>query len=337
MKRVGLIAMALGIALLAGASAQGGEKPSVPVTFYWQGSETVDIYQNGSPLRATFIDFRMRADESSKPAFSALGTLSDGDIFVAAVRGGSSGHSFLFLAVDTYGKTLWKSDALAWSAFVPPADGSAWFDPIRRTNTPKRPVTALYSAPNAVQGELNAKFGYPAQSIQDPFMGQFVFFYSKVSLSGVAVAAPSPFIPAPPPPAPAQPKANPPVRVEGEAFASVTGETRPGESGGDEGGICLGWIQNGSSATYRGVGLGSGYSNFRARVSSDTAGGTIEIRSGGPTGSLLGTVAVPNTGGWEKFITVSSKISSVSGTRDITLRFVGEGFYLFNVNWFEFY
>jgi hypothetical protein len=332
----GLLALCVATSLFA----QGGEKPAVPVTFYWQGTETVDVYQNGSPLRPTFIDFRLRADESGKPAFSAPGTLSDGDIFIAGVRGGAAGNSFVFLAVDTYGKTIWKSDGLSWSAFTPPSDGSAWYDPIRRANSPKRPITVHYSAPNAIQGDLNAKFGYPAYSIQDPYLGQFSFLFSKVELGGTSVVVPPSIIAVPPAPAPVPvtpAKANPPVRIEGENPSSATGEVRPGESGGDEGGLCLGWIQNNTSATYKSINLGSGYTSFRARVSSDTSGGTIEIRTNGPAGSLLGTVAVPNTGGWDKFITVSTRIAMVSGTKDITLRFVGDGYYLFNVNWFEFY
>lgn len=331
MKKHNLFFGLLFLCAAAGLFAQASEKPAVPVTFYWQGTETVDIYQNGSPLRATFIDFRLRADESGKPAFSVPGTLSDGDVFIAGVRGGGAGHSFLFLAVDTYGKTLWRSDALDWSAFSPPIDGSAWHDPIRRANSPKRPIAVHYSAPNAIQGDLNAKFGYPAYSIHDPFLGQFSFFYSKVALDGTAAVPPSVKLA----PAPAVTAA--PLRVKGEAFASVVGEVRPGDSGTAEGGLCLGWILNGSSATYKGLSLGSGYANFRARVSSDTVGGTIEIRSAGPSGSLLGTIAVPNTGGWDKFITLSTRISSISGTRDITLRFVGGDSYLFNLNWFEFF
>lgn len=177
-------ALLLATAILAAAVAFGqpAEKPAIPVTFYWQGSETVDVYQNGAPLRTTLIDFRMRTEESGKPAFSAVGTLSDGDVFIAAVRGGQGGHSFIFLAVDTYGKILWRSDVLTWSAFNPPADGSSWFDPVRRTNSPKRPVTALFLPPNPIQGELNARFGFTAQSIQDPLFGPYAYFFSEVAL-----------------------------------------------------------------------------------------------------------------------------------------------------------
>lgn len=310
-----------------------GDKPAIPVTFFWQGTETVDVYQNGASLRATLLEFRLRADESTKPAFSAIGTLSDGDVFIAGVRSGNTGHSFTFIAVDNYGRALWKSDGASWSAFMPPNDGSAWYDPIRRTNTSKRQVAVNYS-PSGTQAELNAKFGNPAHSIQDPFMGQLVFFYSKVSLGNVAVAEPPRILVSPTANA-AKPSS--PIRIEAEAFANVSGNIRAAETGSPEGGLCIGWIENDSGTSYSGIGLGQGYSNFRARVSTETQGGTIEIRLGSSTGTLLGTLTVPPTGGWTQFTTVSTRISLVSGTKDIYLRFLGQSQYLFNVDWFEFY
>lgn len=314
-----------------GQPGQPGEKPVIPVTFFWQGTETVDIYQNGSPLRATLLDFRLRSDESTKPAFSAIGTLSDGDVFIAAVRGGSSGHGFTFLAVDNYGRALWKTDGGTWSVFTPPSDGSAWYDPIRRGNTPKRQAAVSYS-PSGAQAELNARFGNPAYSIQDPFMGQLVFFYSKVNLGSTAVAEPPRII------APTTTiKPSSPLRIEAEDFTTATGSIRSTESGDIAGGVCIGWIENDTGTSYSAINLGQGYSNFRARVSSETQGGTIEIRAGGPTGTILGTVLVPSTGSWTTFTTVSTRITSTSGNRDIFLRFIGQSYYLFNVEWFEFF
>ncbi|WP_030546643.1 PQQ-dependent sugar dehydrogenase [Streptomyces albus] len=46
-----------------------------------------------------------------------------------------------------------------------------------------------------------------------------------------------------------------------------------------------------------------------ARVASGGAGGTLEIRSGSPAGTLLGSAEVPATGGWESFEDVTAELS----------------------------
>ncbi|MGP3971753.1 PQQ-dependent sugar dehydrogenase [Streptomyces sp. 6N223] len=63
---------------------------------------------------------------------------------------------------------------------------------------------------------------------------------------------------------------------------------------------------------------------FTARVSSGGAGGTIEVRAGSPTGDLLGSVDVPNTGGWESFQNVTTALSGApAGTTTLHLVFTG--------------
>ena len=60
------------------------------------------------------------------------------------------------------------------------------------------------------------------------------------------------------------------------------------------------------------------------------AGGTITIRSGSQTGTVLGTVAVPNTGGWETFQNVQTTITPGSGP--LFLSFSGGSGSLFDVD-----
>ncbi|WP_276399892.1 carbohydrate-binding protein [Halalkalibacterium halodurans] len=66
-------------------------------------------------------------------------------------------------------------------------------------------------------------------------------------------------------------------------------------------------------------------------------GGRIEIRTGSPTGTLLGDVQVPNTGGWQEWQTVTGNVQIQPGTYDVYLVFKGSPEYdLMNVNWFVF-
>ncbi|THV36403.1 glycoside hydrolase family 43 protein [Glycomyces buryatensis] len=126
---------------------------------------------------------------------------------------------------------------------------------------------------------------------------------------------------------------NPYVRQEAETIAWANGvETEP--SG--EGGMNVGWIENGDWIKVKGAAFGTGAATFDARVASATGGGAIELRLGGPTGALVGTCNVPGTGGWQTWTDVSCPVSGATGTQDLYLRFTGGSGYLFNVNWWQF-
>ncbi|MGW6277717.1 ThuA domain-containing protein [Kribbella sp. NPDC055071] len=125
----------------------------------------------------------------------------------------------------------------------------------------------------------------------------------------------------------------PPVtQVEGEAFTSQSGVQVAGHNGAS-GGATLGYIDNGDWAGYSQVNL-TGKTGFSARISSGGAGGTIRIRSGSATGPVLGTVAVPVTGGWENFQTVSTTLTA-AGTGPLFLTFSGGSGSLFDIDTFS--
>ncbi|MER5702802.1 family 43 glycosylhydrolase [Micromonospora sp. NPDC002296] len=126
---------------------------------------------------------------------------------------------------------------------------------------------------------------------------------------------------------------NPYVRQEAETIAWGSGiETEPAS----EGGMNVGWIENGDYTKVKGVAFGTGASSFTARVASATSGGTIEMRLDSPTGARVGACAVPGTSGWQTWQTVSCPVTGASGTHDLYLRFSGGSGYLFNVNWWQF-
>ncbi|MEU0089323.1 ThuA domain-containing protein [Kribbella sp. NPDC006257] len=125
----------------------------------------------------------------------------------------------------------------------------------------------------------------------------------------------------------------PPVtQIEGEAFTSQSGVQVAGHNGAS-GGATLGYIDNGDWAGYSQVST-AGKTTFTARISSAGAGGTIRIRSGSATGPILGSVAVPVTGGWETFQTVSTTLTG-SGSGALFLTFSGGSGSLFDVDTFS--
>ncbi|MGW6502252.1 glycoside hydrolase family 43 protein [Nonomuraea angiospora] len=126
---------------------------------------------------------------------------------------------------------------------------------------------------------------------------------------------------------------NPFVRQEAETSAWASGvET---EASG-EGGMNVGFIENGDYIKVKGVAFGNGASSFTARVASATSGGRIELRLGSATGTLVGACAVAGTGGWQNWTSVTCPVSGATGTRDLYLRFTGGSGYLLNLNWWQF-
>jgi len=104
-----------------------------------------------------------------------------------------------------------------------------------------------------------------------------------------------------------------------------------------EGGMDVGNINNNDYIKVKGVAFGTGAKSFSARVASANSGGTIQIRLGSTSGTLVGSCSVPGTGGWQTWTTVTCTISGATGTQDLYFVFTGSGTgVLFNFNWWQF-
>ncbi|HEX9046713.1 MAG TPA: carbohydrate-binding protein, partial [Verrucomicrobiae bacterium] len=102
------------------------------------------------------------------------------------------------------------------------------------------------------------------------------------------------------------------------------------------GGQDVGTIQNGNYLVFNNVDFGAGATSFFARVASATGGGTIELHLDSTNGTLLGTCAVPGTGGWQTWVTQTNSVTGAAGIHNLYLVFTGGGGYLFNINWWQF-
>jgi arabinoxylan arabinofuranohydrolase len=99
----------------------------------------------------------------------------------------------------------------------------------------------------------------------------------------------------------------------------------------------LTWIHDGDWAAYKYVDFGEGVGSFHTRASSLSYGGSIEVRLDSPEGRLISVCDVPTTGGWMKWSTLSSAVSSpVSGIHALYLRFSGDPHRLFDLDSFWF-
>ncbi|MEV4349291.1 glycoside hydrolase family 43 protein [Actinoplanes sp. NPDC049596] len=126
---------------------------------------------------------------------------------------------------------------------------------------------------------------------------------------------------------------DPYVRQEAETSAWASGvETERAA----EGGLNVGFIENGDYVKVKGVAFGGGARSFTARAASATSGGRVEVRLDSPTGTLAGACTVPGTGGWQTWTSVTCPVSGATGTHDLYLRFTGGSGYLLNLDWWRF-
>ncbi|GAB3937062.1 hypothetical protein GCM10027614_14590 [Micromonospora vulcania] len=72
------------------------------------------------------------------------------------------------------------------------------------------------------------------------------------------------------------------------------------DQAGAESGKRIGDISNGDWIMFDPMSV-QGINTLSLRVSSPSGGGTVELRADSPTGQLLATQAVPNTGGWDVY------------------------------------
>jgi hypothetical protein len=90
-----------------------------------------------------------------------------------------------------------------------------------------------------------------------------------------------------------------------------------------EGGYNVGWTSAGEWLTYTINVSQSGTYYATLRVASE-GGGTMEISSGAPSNSKA-SVSVPNTGGWQRWMTVKVPIKLAAGKQVLRVRFVSGG------------
>ena len=95
-------------------------------------------------------------------------------------------------------------------------------------------------------------------------------------------------------------------------------------------------IKEGYWTAYNHVNFGNNTAeSVKFRIANAANAGTIEIRLGSPSGTLIGTANIPTTDSWNDWVTVDCEIEPTTGTQNIYLVFKGSG-ELFNLNYFAF-
>ena len=101
-----------------------------------------------------------------------------------------------------------------------------------------------------------------------------------------------------------------------------------------EGGRDVAYIENGDYIGFEDVNFGRVAESIRFRIASYSGGGTIEVRLGSESGTLIGSMDVSGTSGWQNWATQKCTIRKTTGVNDVYFIFKGESGYLYNLNWF---
>ena len=120
-----------------------------------------------------------------------------------------------------------------------------------------------------------------------------------------------------------------PAKIQAENYTSMNGiQTETTTDAG--GGLNIGYVDNNDWVDYLINVPTTGTYTIDLRIAATTASSQLQIKSGA---TVLATVNVPNTGGWQNFQTVSTNISLSAGTQTIRLFCTVQNW---NLNWLEF-
>lgn len=114
------------------------------------------------------------------------------------------------------------------------------------------------------------------------------------------------------------PPAPTPIKIEAENYSSMLGVTTEMTSD-TGGGQNIGSIAPEDWVSYSNVNL-MGMNSIDFRVASARSG-TLRVRLGSPTGTVIGTLNITSTGGWQSWTTSSIAITPTAGTQDLYLTF----------------
>jgi hypothetical protein len=120
-----------------------------------------------------------------------------------------------------------------------------------------------------------------------------------------------------------------PGKIEAEAFTAMQGiQTQPTTDTG--GGLNIGYVDAGDWLDYKVNVSAAGKYNVSFRVASQLATGAFQLKVGA---TVLATVKVPNTGGWQNWQTVVVPVTLAQGIQTLRIAATGAGL---NINWFSF-
>jgi hypothetical protein len=131
--------------------------------------------------------------------------------------------------------------------------------------------------------------------------------------------------------APAKAAVSIPGTIQAESYDGMSG-IQTETTGDTGGGLDVGWIDNGDWMSYNVNVATAGTYTVSLRVASPNTGGSLQIKRS--DGTVLSTVSVDNTGGYQTWKTVTTTVSLAAGSQ--TLVIASNTAVNWNLNWVQF-
>jgi hypothetical protein len=129
-----------------------------------------------------------------------------------------------------------------------------------------------------------------------------------------------------------QPPPGSTTRIEAENWTAMSGVVR--ETTSDVGGgQSVGYIDGGDWMEYSYTAPSTGTYTVSLRLASPASGGQLQIRTS--SGTVLATVNVPNTGGWQTWQTTTTTLTLSQGTQTLRIVSTSAQYKGWNINWWE--
>jgi len=112
------------------------------------------------------------------------------------------------------------------------------------------------------------------------------------------------------------------TKIEAENYDATNASDNLQVIGTSNGGSGIGYINSGNTVTYKNVDFGTGAASVSMNVATEQ-NTSIQMRLGSASGTLIGTVQVNSTGGWNDYQNKTATVQNASGVKDLVLVFQG--------------
>lgn len=126
------------------------------------------------------------------------------------------------------------------------------------------------------------------------------------------------------------------AKIEAENF-SGNYKTSIAATVDEGGGNMVRSTDNNDYVYYTNLNMGNGTNAFQLRYATPNTDGTVEFRTDGPTGPLLGSLLLPSTGSWTTYATATIPVTGAAGIKNVYMVFkkVTAGS-VADINWFSY-
>jgi len=286
-----------------------------------------EIIQNVRNWARAFVKWSLSVDENQGPHTGGCSTCSP--IALVNSTTGNITYSIEYYTLGHFSKYVLPGANRVYSSNAQGIVTAAFVNPAPDNSR----VLVAYNTSSATQ-TFEVQWGTQSFTYTLPALAAATFTWSGTQGAGYTISAKS--------------------QIEASSFNSTAGNSTPGNyqtwgletegTSDTDGGYDLGFASDGNYAVYKNLDFGTGVTSVTARLACQqnpgNCGGTLEFRLDSNTGTLVASVTIPSTGGFQTWQTTpSANASGASGVHDLYVVFKAPASgttSLGNLNWFQF-